>query len=135
MCEGPGGMATDSSATATEINGLGRPLGRTRSRANRTRGPEPAGSRAQTGRNTAGQILFTGEFILQSTRKSAAGTLFNPATSKNLKKDHVLVKVVKHQMKREERATMKTPSGIILNDAMDEVLEWACRLVSYEVQK
>jgi hypothetical protein len=94
----------------------------------------PAGCRLLL-RNTAGQILFTGEFVQQSTRKSAAVSLFNPATGKNLKKDHVLVKVIKHHMRKDERATMKTPGGAILNDVMDEVVEWSCRLLSYEVQK
>ncbi len=86
-------------------------------------------------RNNAGQILFSGEFLQQSTRKSASAALFNPATNKNLKKDHVLVKATKHLMKKDDRSTMKTPGGMLVNDAMDEVHEWSCRLVSYEVQK
>ena len=74
-----------------------------------------------------------GEFLAQ-TMVANGKKASHPMTKKVLGHDIIMVKVVRHLIATKSRtAEMKTPGGLPINDVINEVIEYPCKLISYMV--
>ena len=83
-------------------------------------------------RNSKNTPVFMGE-SLEQILVGAGKKGVHPVTKKVLGHDIAMVKISKHLVATKSQVGLKTPGGLALSDVMNEVIEWPCKLVSYQV--